>query len=92
MTTPTFTRFAATARAIIAADGAAAEMQGVINASGDVVIFTAVPTINVDSFAKIEGAFLASADGTIQLRAGTDTGTTPVIVRQGSYGILTPLN
>ena len=61
---------------------------GAVTASADVVIPTAVPAINTDYVLIVEGNILPSADGTVQLQARTETGTTNVIVRQGSYGFL----
>ena len=75
-------------RTMIAADGAGGEFQGAISSSGDAVVPTAVPAINTDYLAIVEGLLLPSADGTLQLRARTETGTTIVTVRQGSIGML----
>jgi len=91
VTHPGATRFGATCATIIAADGTAAAFHGAITASGDAVIPTAVPAINTDYVLTIEGLLLASATGNLQLQAGTETGTTNVIIRQGSCGLLTDL-
>lgn len=91
VTHPGATRFGAIVKTIIAADSAAAEFQGAISTSGDAVVPTAVPVINTDYILTIEGVILASASGNLQVRAGTETGTTNVIVRQGSCGLLTDL-
>jgi hypothetical protein len=88
VTIPAATRFGAVARTPIAADGTAAVFHGAISSSGDAVVPTAVPAINVDHLLEIEGILIPSANGTIQLQARTETGTTPVIVRQGSIGML----
>lgn len=88
VTTPAVTRLGATVRTIIAADGAGAEFQGAITASGDAVVPTAVPAINTDYLAIVEGIIVPSANGTLQLQAGTETGTTVVTVRSGSSGFL----
>lgn len=91
VTHPGATRFGATVESMIAADGAGGVLQGAVTASDDAVLGTAVAVINTDYLATVEGVFLASANGTLQLRARTETGTTPVIVRQGSVGFLTDM-
>jgi hypothetical protein len=88
VTIPAATRFGAVAKTIFAADGAAALFAGAISASDDAVIPTAVPAINTDYVLVLEGILVPSASGTLQLRARTETGTTNVIVRQGSCGML----
>ncbi len=88
ITIPTATRFGATVRALFAADGAAAEWQGAITASDDAVVPTAIAAINTDYVIVLEGIIVPSANGNAQLRARTETGTTNVIVRQGSCGML----
>jgi hypothetical protein len=92
ITTPTFTRYAATARDMIAADGASAEFQATLNSSGDAMVGPSVQAANADAFSKIEGIIVPSADGTLQLQAGREGASDTITVRQGSYGILTPLN
>lgn len=88
VTHPGATRFGGRAFHPVAADGAGCEFQGAITSSGDAVIPTAVPAVNTDYVAVVEGVILPSAPGTLQLRAGTETGTTVVTVRQGSVGML----
>lgn len=92
VTIPAITRFGATAKTMFAADGAGGGWQGAITASGDAVIPTAVPAINTDYLLTVEGLILPSANGTLQLQAATETGTTVVTVRQGSMGFLTTVN
>jgi hypothetical protein len=82
------TRFGATVRAPFAADGAGAEWQGAITASDDPVVPTAIPAINTDYVLEISGVILASANGNLQVRARTETGTTNIVVRQASCGML----
>lgn len=82
------TRFGGTMSTIFAADGSAALWVGAISSSGDAVIPTAVPAINTDYLMVVEGLLLPSASGALQLQARTETGTTNVIVRQGSIGWL----
>lgn len=89
VTIPAATRFGATVHTIIAADGAAATFSGAVTTSGDKVSPTDVPAINTDYVEIVEGILIPSADGTLQLQAATETGTTNVIVRQGSVGFLT---
>lgn len=88
VTTPAFTRFAARVKAPFAADGAGAEWQGDITASGDAVVPTAIAAINTDYILDIEGIIVPSANGTLQLQGRTETGTTNVTFRQGSMGFL----
>lgn len=85
---PAFTRFAARARMPFAVDGAGAEWQGEITASGDAVVPTAIPAINTDYIMEVEGIIVPSANGVLKLQARTETGTTNIIVRQGSMGFL----
>lgn len=89
VTIPAATRFGAMVSSVIAADGTAAEYVGAVTTSGDKVSPTAVPAINTDYVEIVEGILIPSADGTLQLQAATETGTTNVIVRQGSVGFLT---
>ena len=91
VTVPAFTRFGARAGHPVAVDGVGCEFFGAITASGDAVIPTAVPAVNTDYLAVVEGLLLPSANGTLQLQAATETGTTQVIVRQASVGFLTDL-
>ena len=88
VTYPSVTTAGGRCVSMIAADGVGAEFQGAITATGDAVIPTAVPAINTDYVQVVEGTILPSANGTLQLQAGTETGTTVVTVRQGSVGFL----
>jgi hypothetical protein len=87
LTIPGATRFGATAQTQIGVDGNQL-YTGAITSSGDAVAPTAVPAINTDHVAVVEGILVPSADGTIQVQAGTETGTTTITVRQGSMGLL----
>jgi hypothetical protein len=92
MTHPGATRFGGSVKIDgLAADGAGAMFSGSITSSGDAVISTAVVAATTDYVATIEGVYLASADGTLQLQFGTETGTANVTLRQGSCGFLTTL-
>ena len=88
VTIPAATSFGATGRTMFAADGAGGEWQGAITTSGDAVIPTAVPVVLTDYTWIIEGVLLPSANGTLQVQAGTETGAGPVTVRNGSCGLL----
>lgn len=88
VTIPTLSRFGAKVSAFIAADGTGATFDGAVTSSGDSVIPTAVPASATDYLQTVEGLLIPSASGTLQLQAGTETGTSNVIVRQGSVGIL----
>ncbi len=79
----------AAGRAVLtAADAAAGRWYGEITSSDDAVVPTAIAAINTDYLLKIEGIAVPSASGNLQVRARTETGTTIVTVRQGSYGML----
>lgn len=91
VTIPAVTCFGGRVSALIAADGVGASFDGAITTSGDAVVPTAVPAINTDYVQIVEGLILPSANGTLQLQAATETGTTIVTVRQGSCGFLTVL-
>lgn len=88
VTFPAVNSFCGSVRAPIAADGIGGEFQGAITASGDVVRPTAVPAINLDYEQVCRGTICPSANGTLQLQACTETGTTTVTVRRGSVGYL----
>lgn len=89
VTVPAVTRFGGTVKTIVAADAAGTSLwAGAITASGDAVLPSAVPAVNTDYLLELEGVIVPSANGTLQLQARTETGTTNVIVRQGSIGYL----
>lgn len=88
---PAFTRFSAKANIPLAAESAAGEWQGWITASDDAVIGTGVMVINTDYVAVVEGIILPSANGTLQLRYGSEVAASNVIIRQGSAGFLNTL-
>ena len=88
VTVPAATRFGAKGSSLISADGTGSEYNGAITASADAVVPTAVPTTNTDYIWVLEGLVVPSANGNLQLQARTETGTTNVIVRQGSIGLL----
>lgn len=87
---PGVSRFGAQAQAIIAADGPSAVFHGAMTASADAVISTAVPAINTDYVAIVEGILVPSANGVLQLQGAAEAAGT-VTVRQGSSGFLTDL-
>jgi len=92
VTFPAATVFAAVGRfAGAAVDGVDAEHVGSITTSDDAVISANVVAINTDYIFTVEGVIVPSSSGTLTLRARTETGTTNVTIRQGSYGILTDL-
>ena len=88
VTFPAVTVFAATARIPIAADGAGMEWQGAISSSGDAVTGSAVPAINVDYFAVVEGVIRPSANGTLQLQFAAETTGATVTLKANSIGEL----
>lgn len=88
VTIPAAATFAGWVESIIAADGAGGGMQGAITASDDAVLITAAAAINTDYVAIVKVVLVPSANGTLQMRGRTETGTTPVIIRKGSFGLL----
>ena len=88
VTFPAVTVFAATARIPIAVDGAGMEFQGAISSSGDAVTGSAVPAINVDYFAVVEGIIRPSANGTLQLQFAAETTGATVTLKANSVGEL----
>lgn len=87
LTIPAVTRFAAVARAVLGNGGAVTTWEDTILSSGDTVTTVNWPAINTDYPVEIEGTIVPSADGTIQLQAGNESGVCTVTVRQGSNGI-----
>jgi hypothetical protein len=75
---------AATATMTNVSDGTSANFFGAITAFGDVATSTAVPIINTDYLAKIEGIFVCTASGTIVPRFRSETNGTQVTVQIGS--------
>jgi hypothetical protein len=88
LTFPGITRFAASVKIPVAADGTAALWNGWITSSGDSVAGSGVQAINTDYYAEVEGVILPSANGTLQLQASTETGAGTITVRQASLGYL----
>jgi hypothetical protein len=84
LTTPSSQVIAGVGGAIIAADGAAAMLDGAATTSGDAIISTAVPAINTDYLFSARWIVCATASGNLQVQARTETGTTIVTVRRGS--------
>ena len=88
LTFPATTVFAATVIIPMGADGSGGEYFGWITSSGDVVFSPSVETMNVDYLAVIDGIILPSADGTLQVRFGSEVGGSNVTVKQGACGFL----
>ncbi len=88
LTTPALTRFGAYARAMFGNNGVSSTWEDTILSSGDAVITVNFPATATDYPVVIEGVILPSADGTLQLQAGNESGIGTVTVRQGSAGIL----
>lgn len=88
LTTPTFTRYAATQRISQGSASATAEYQGGLSASGNSYITANVNAINTDYIAVIEGDILPSADGTLMVQYAAETTGATVTMRQGSAGEL----
>jgi len=89
LTFPAATVVSAVAYIPVSADGTAAQHIGWITSSGDSVVGTSMPTINVPLIVQVEGNITPSANGTLALGYGAEISTTVgVILRQGSVGIL----
>lgn len=89
LTCPAFSVFTAAVRiAGFAADGTDAEFAGVISSSGDSVLSTAVAAAPADALAVIEGVIVPSANGTLQVQAGTEVQNSAATVRAGANGQL----
>lgn len=87
LTFPSATVVSAKGYVPVAADSAAAEWQGFITATGDAVVGTSMPTINVPLICTIEGVIQPSANGTLAFGYGGELSTTAgIIVRAGSVG------
>lgn len=91
LTFPAVTRFSCLGRAPIAAAGVGCELQGFITASGGFVLSTAVPAINTDYLAILEGVIKPSANGTLQLTFSAETTGTTVTAQPESCGVLTTI-
>lgn len=85
LTAPTGT-LSAVAIIPIAADGTGAAFHGSITSSGDSVTGTSVQATNTDYLARIEGIFVATANGTLQLTHGSENAAGTITVRTGSTG------
>ena len=70
----------------IAGDGTGAAFHGSITASNDTVTATGVQATNTDYFARVEGIYVATATGTLQLIVGSETNGQAITVRTGSMG------
>jgi hypothetical protein len=78
----------AMANSVIATDGTAAIFHGIINASGDIVNFTAVPQANVNTMLQIEGIFICTANGTLVPQFMSETNGQTITVLAGSIGVI----
>lgn len=92
LTFPAATVVSAVAYVPESADGTAAQRTGWITSSGDSVVGTSMPTVNVPLIVEVNGTIRPSANGTLGLSyAGELATTTGVIIRQQSIGILKDL-
>ena len=67
-------------------DGSGFLFSGVINFSGDSVMSTNTADIAPNVVVgNVEGIFMASANGTIQLQAATEIGASNIIIKAGSF-------
>jgi hypothetical protein len=89
VTVPAATRFGAKGVLVgTAADGVDGAYEGAITASDDAVAVGNVAAVDTDYIFALEGILIPSANGSLTLRARTETGTTNVTVRQGTIGML----
>lgn len=87
LTTPTFTRYAANVKGVVAADATSALWSGSLTTSGDSSSLSGAEATGTDYVAEVEGIILPSADGTLQLQTAAEVGAAgTVTVRQGSCG------
>jgi hypothetical protein len=75
---------AATATMTNVSDGTSSLFSGAVTSFGDVATSTAVPAINVDHFAKIEGIFVCTTGGTIVPQFRSEINGSQVTVQIGS--------
>ena len=68
-----------------------AEIRGNISTTGDSVMTTTTPVASTKYFAKIEGIFAPTANGTLQATYATEVAGSSVSTFAGSYGVLTRL-
>jgi hypothetical protein len=86
LTFPSVTIQAATVRIPIAVAGAGGEHQGWIIASGGSVVGSAVPAINQNYLAIVDGVIVPSANGNLQLQFSAETTGATVTLKAGSVG------
>jgi len=82
---------AATAHIPMAADGIDSVWLGQITSSGDVVTSTSTLATATTYYGFIEGVFVATASGQLQLQIGAETGAANITVKAGSSGELRAL-
>jgi hypothetical protein len=76
----------------VAADGTSAEWTGSLTTSGDSTSLSGAEATATTYVAFIRGVILPSAGGSLQVQHAAEVGAAGnVVVKQGSYGILTPL-
>lgn len=61
---------------------------GNISATGQSVTSTGVPVVNTDFIAHIRGSIVPNTSGTFQVQAALEQGTTNIILRKASAGII----
>lgn len=89
LTGPTATTFSAEATlAGVAGDGASGSFQGYINAPGDSVTSAGVAVQDISYTAIIQGTFVPSASGTLQLQFSNDDNSNTITVQQGTNGMI----
>ena len=88
LTFPAVTVFACFLQSNLAVAGVGGGSQGFITASGGSFIVTAIPAINTDYLAVVDGVILPSANGTLQLQFAAETTGATVTCRNGAMGFL----
>lgn len=73
-----------------AADGTAANFEGALTASGDVVVSTATPVAATVFAGSINGLVLPTANGTVQFTFGSEVAASAVVIRAGSVCFIEP--
>jgi hypothetical protein len=84
LTCPAFSVLAAHANIPIALDGTAAMLHGTLSSSGDSVVGTGIGVVNTDHLAVINGLFVPTANGTVQVQHASEVSGSAVTVRAGS--------
>jgi hypothetical protein len=84
LTYPAVSTASAVANIAAATDSTGAYYQGVINSSGDVVAATSTAASNLIEISTVEGILVPTANGTVQLKFGSELSSQTVTIKAGS--------